>query len=42
VSSGDVTCLAAANVLIRVPANRPALNAGMELEFLPTTVMLGA
>jgi molybdopterin molybdotransferase len=42
VSSGDVTCLAAANVLIRVPANQPALNAGMELEFLPTTVMLGA
>jgi molybdopterin molybdotransferase len=41
-SSGDVTCLAAANVLIRVPASRPALDAGMELEFLPTTVILGA
>jgi len=41
-SSGDVTCLAAASVLICVPANRPVLDAGMELEFLPTTVMLGA
>ena len=41
-SSGDVTCLAAANALIRVPANRPALDAGTELEFLPATGMLGA
>jgi molybdopterin molybdotransferase len=35
-SSGDVTCLAAANVLIRVPAKVDSLEAGAELEFLPT------
>lgn len=34
-SSGDVTCLASANALLRVPANSPALDAGAELEFLP-------
>ena len=41
-SSGDVTCLAAANALIRVPANCAALDAGAELEFLPATGMLVA
>jgi len=41
-SSGDVTCFAAANALIRVPVNCAELEAGAELEFLPTTSMLGA
>jgi len=41
-SSGDVTCLAAANALMRVPAKIDSLEAGAELEFLPTTGMLGA
>jgi molybdopterin molybdotransferase len=40
-SSGDVTCFAAANALIRVPVNSAELEAGAELEFLPTTSMLG-
>jgi len=40
-SSGDVTCFAAANALIRVPVNCAGLEAGAELEFLPTTSMLG-
>ena len=35
-SSGDVTCLTVANALIRVPANLDSLEAGAELEFLPT------
>ncbi len=35
-SSGDVTCLAAANALLRVPANCASLAAGTELDFLPT------
>jgi molybdopterin molybdotransferase len=35
-SSGDVTCLTETNALIRVPANRDALEAGEEVEFLPT------
>lgn len=34
-SSGDVTCLAEADALIRVPANRGAIQAGEEVEFLP-------
>jgi len=34
-SSGDVTCLAAANALARVPANAGPLEAGAEVEFLP-------
>src|SRR6185369_752737 len=34
-SSGDVTCLAAANALIRVPAGVDSFAAGAELEFLP-------
>jgi molybdopterin molybdotransferase len=41
-SSGDVTCFTAANALIRVPVNCAKLDAGAELEFLPTRSMLGA
>jgi molybdopterin molybdotransferase len=36
-SSGDITCLAEANALIRVPAGCGILDAGAEVEFLPTT-----
>lgn len=35
-SSGDLTCLAEANALIRVPPNSPALEAGADVDFLPT------
>ncbi len=35
-SSGDITCLAEANALIRVPANRGPLRAGEEIQFLPS------
>ena len=35
-SSGDVTCLAETNALIRVPVKRGPIDAGMEVEFLPT------
>jgi len=35
-SSGDLTCLAEANALIRVPANRGSIEAGAEVDFLPT------
>jgi molybdopterin molybdotransferase len=35
-SSGDITCLTEANALIRVPANRGSIDAGTEVEFLPT------
>jgi molybdopterin molybdotransferase len=35
-SSGDITCLAEANALIRVPAHRGPLSAGEEIQFLPT------
>jgi molybdopterin molybdotransferase len=41
VSSGDVTCLARANALIRKPANTSLLAAGTEVDFLPATAMLG-
>lgn len=34
-SSGDVTCFAMANALIRVPANNSSLPAGMMVDFLP-------
>jgi molybdopterin molybdotransferase len=36
-SSGDVTCLAETNSLIRVPANRGSIESGAEVEFLQTT-----
>jgi molybdopterin molybdotransferase len=39
-SSGDLTCLVAANALIRVPAKIDSLETGAELEFLPTAGML--
>ena len=35
-SSGDITCLAEANALIRVPANSDSLGAGEEIQYLPT------
>jgi molybdopterin molybdotransferase len=35
-SSGDITCLAEANALVRVPANRGPLSAGEEIQFLST------
>jgi molybdopterin molybdotransferase len=35
-SSGDVTCLVETNALIRVPANCGSIEAGDEVEFLPT------
>jgi molybdopterin molybdotransferase len=34
-SSGDVTCLAETNALIRVPAKRGSIETGAEVEFLP-------
>jgi molybdopterin molybdotransferase len=34
-SSGDVTCLAEANALIRVPPNSDPMDAGVKVEFLP-------
>jgi molybdopterin molybdotransferase len=35
-SAGDISCLAAANALIRVPAKTPALPAGTFVEYLST------
>jgi molybdopterin molybdotransferase len=40
-SSGDVTCFAAANALLRVPANQSPIAAGAEVDFLPATSILG-
>ena len=34
-SSGDVSCLAETNALIRVPANRGSLEVGVKVDFLP-------
>jgi len=31
-----VTCLAETNALIRVPVNQGSIDAGMEVEFMPT------
>lgn len=39
-SSGDVTCLAETNALIRVPANQGSLDANVRVDFLPTTDMM--
>ena len=39
-SSGDLTCLPAANALIRVPANQGSLMAGIEVDFLPAAAMI--
>jgi molybdopterin molybdotransferase len=41
-SSGDVTCLAQTNALIRVPVNQGSLDAGAEVDFLPTTDIVEA
>ena len=41
-SSGDATCFAEANALIRKPANDGPLAAGAEVNFLPITNHLGA
>jgi molybdopterin molybdotransferase len=38
-SSGDLTCLASANTLMRVPAKINSFEAGAELEFLPTVAL---
>jgi molybdopterin molybdotransferase len=35
-SSGDLTCLAQADTLVRVPPNSPAMEVGAEVDFLPT------
>ena len=40
-SSGDVTCLAEADVLLRKPANTGTLEAGLAVEFLPAEARLG-
>jgi molybdopterin molybdotransferase len=40
-SSGDITCLTAANALVRVPANTSLLEQFAEVDFLPVTAMLG-
>ena len=39
-SSGDVTCLAETNALIRIPAHRGSIEAGAEVDFLMTTDMV--
>jgi molybdopterin biosynthesis enzyme len=41
-SSGDLSCLPAANALIRAPANQGVLEAGVEVDFLPAADMLSA
>jgi len=40
-SSGDITCMAAANALVRVPANCAGLDNGAKVDFLPVAAMLG-
>ncbi|MGB8369125.1 MAG: molybdenum cofactor biosynthesis protein MoaE [Limisphaerales bacterium] len=40
-SSGDITCLAAANALVRVPANQGVIEKFAGVDFLPVTAMLG-
>ena len=40
-SSGDITCLAAANALVRVPANCASLDDGTTVDFLPVMSMMG-
>jgi molybdopterin molybdotransferase len=40
VSSGDVTCFATANALIRVPADQGPLDANVAVDFLPVTDMM--
>jgi molybdopterin molybdotransferase len=40
-SSGDITCLTAANALVRVPANCASLDDGAKVDFLPVMSMIG-
>ncbi len=40
-SSGDITCLTAANALVRVPANTGSLEQFAGVDFLPVAAMLG-
>jgi molybdopterin molybdotransferase len=40
-SSGDITCLTAANALVRVPANCASLDNGAKVDFLPVTALIG-
>ena len=40
-SSGDITCLTAANALVRVPANCASLDDGAKVDFLPVAAMIG-
>jgi molybdopterin molybdotransferase len=40
-SSGDITCLAAANALVRVPANQGSIEKLTGMDFLPVTAMIG-
>ena len=40
-SSGDITCLTAAKVLVRVPANCASLDDGTTVDFLPVMSMIG-
>ncbi len=40
-SSGDITCLTAANALVRVPANTSRLEQFAGVDFLPVAAMLG-
>jgi molybdopterin molybdotransferase len=37
-SSGDVTCLAQTNALVRVPVNRDSIESGAEVDFLPANL----
>ncbi len=39
-SSGDMTCMAETNALIRVPANHSPMATGTEVKFLPTATLL--
>jgi molybdopterin molybdotransferase len=39
-SSGDITCLAAANALVRVPANCAGLDDGAKVDFLPVASII--
>jgi molybdopterin molybdotransferase len=41
-SSGDITCLAAANALARIPANCGVLDEGAAVDFLPAAARMGA
>jgi molybdopterin molybdotransferase len=41
-SSGDVTCLAETNALIRIPVNVGSIDSGADVDFLPMFDMMGA